>query len=578
MPRVIGAALFGLACFLFAVAVALVGVWGFIGDGREPPHPVDESASRPASASPSSPPVGPSAQASPRLEVSPPASCGPAVDLVLSCTFTFRNTGDVIADGRFIFPRPESHRPWCEVLQVAFTPSHAVEGTDPAGNPQVSIDVKGVSPGQTRRAVMRVRARLRPLVLDVDARAAGTHAPLPAEARACLAATSDLPADDPEVRRAAAAIAGDESNRWYVLVALFDHVRGLTFDEHHRVGDVRQAIRTGRVQCADAAALLATLARAAGIPARVAGGIFAADEASSTRDTHAWVEAWVPSLGWVPLDPTMARFDDAARASRLAALMKGYVPLWSRTWTPFMGLVTGPAGARADAAMFNVSFSWRVEPGDGASSLLDVFPVPRAPAESQTASPAPAWLRLAAEETAGRAGARSREEATLTAAAAQAPTVDSEVALAAFYLRTRQLGRALAALQDAIVRDPAAPAPWRTLVSAYGALEIWDGVALSAERAQAASPGGASPLYGEMAMIAGQAYLRMGDPTRARDAFRDALRTAPNDGWLHAMLGWALRDCGDRAQARVELSRGLALGIRGGERSFFERMRNDLSH
>ena len=484
------------------------------------------------------------------------------------------------ADARLTFPRPVSRPPCSEVLQVAFSPSETPVGLDRLGNPRVSVDVQGVRPGETRCAVMRVRLRLRPLVPDMDARAAAGASLLPADARACLGATPDLPVGAPEVGQVVGTVTDGETNPWYRLVALFDRVRRLHFIEGGRVRSVLDVLKSGDAQCADAAALLATLARAAGTPARTVGGIYTLDDTSSTRDTHVWVEAWMSGVGWVPLDPTMARFDDAARVSRLAAQMKGYVPLWMGTVAPFEGLVTGPAGACADRAEFKVSFSWQVEPAPRGSSLLEVFPVPRAPAQPRPGSPPPEWLRHDARDAAERKRGPSREEALLAAAAVGAPTVENEVALAAFYVRTRQLGRALSVLQDAIDRDSAAPAPWRTLVSAYGALEIWDGVALAAERAQdamrAVRPGESPPLHGEMAMVAGQAYMRLGDPARARDAFRVALRAAPDDGWLHAMLGWALRDCGERAQARAELSRGLVLGIQGGERSFFERMRKDL--
>jgi hypothetical protein len=45
---------------------------------------------------------------------------------------------------------------------------------------------------------------------------------------------------------------------------------------------------------------------------------------------------------------------------------------------------------------------------------------------------------------------------------------------------------------------------------------------------------------------------------------------------MHAMRGWALRECGDRDGARAEITTGLRLGIDGSERSFFEKMRDAL--
>ena len=63
--------------------------------------------------------------------------------------------------------------------------------------------------------------------------------------------------------------------------------------------------------CEQVASSLVVLARANGIPARLATG-FVPDERDPVtgryivraRDAHAWTEVWFPELGWVPFDPT----------------------------------------------------------------------------------------------------------------------------------------------------------------------------------------------------------------------------------------------------------------------------------
>ncbi len=63
--------------------------------------------------------------------------------------------------------------------------------------------------------------------------------------------------------------------------------------------------------CEHFASAEAVLLRAAGIPARVVTGFSSEPEGSSTawrtlrvNQAHAWVEAWIPGLGWVSSDPT----------------------------------------------------------------------------------------------------------------------------------------------------------------------------------------------------------------------------------------------------------------------------------
>ena len=65
--------------------------------------------------------------------------------------------------------------------------------------------------------------------------------------------------------------------------------------------------------CQDYAHLMIAVARAWGIPARyVSGYLYDAEEQTlrSANATHAWVECWLPQLGWMPFDPTNAKVDD----------------------------------------------------------------------------------------------------------------------------------------------------------------------------------------------------------------------------------------------------------------------------
>lgn len=65
--------------------------------------------------------------------------------------------------------------------------------------------------------------------------------------------------------------------------------------------------------CEQYASAMAVMLRTQGVPARVAVGFTAGTEGSSdgtdfrsvsTRDAHAWVEAWFPGYGWTTFDPT----------------------------------------------------------------------------------------------------------------------------------------------------------------------------------------------------------------------------------------------------------------------------------
>ncbi|QPC84142.1 transglutaminase family protein [Phototrophicus methaneseepsis] len=67
--------------------------------------------------------------------------------------------------------------------------------------------------------------------------------------------------------------------------------------------DVALAARGG--VCQDFTHIMLTLTRQLGIPSRyVSGYLFHRDDRSDEDASHAWVECWLPGLGWIGLDPT----------------------------------------------------------------------------------------------------------------------------------------------------------------------------------------------------------------------------------------------------------------------------------
>jgi hypothetical protein len=78
-------------------------------------------------------------------------------------------------------------------------------------------------------------------------------------------------------------------------------------------GDAVQALRTGRGDCTEFAVLLAALARAQGIPARVAVGMAYSSRFTGRRDTfnpHMWVQVY-DGERWVSHDAALEGFDSA---------------------------------------------------------------------------------------------------------------------------------------------------------------------------------------------------------------------------------------------------------------------------
>jgi transglutaminase-like putative cysteine protease len=84
----------------------------------------------------------------------------------------------------------------------------------------------------------------------------------------------------------------------------FEYESGITQAD----SPIDHALREGRGVCQDFAHIMITIARSWGIPTRYVSGYLyhrpKTQDRSGPDATHAWIECYLPSLGWVGFDPT----------------------------------------------------------------------------------------------------------------------------------------------------------------------------------------------------------------------------------------------------------------------------------
>jgi transglutaminase-like putative cysteine protease len=83
----------------------------------------------------------------------------------------------------------------------------------------------------------------------------------------------------------------------------FDYESGIT-EVHSPIDD---ALKAGRGVCQDFAHIMIAVARHWGVPARYVSGYLhtlGGKDRSGEDATHAWMEAYLPSMGWIGFDPT----------------------------------------------------------------------------------------------------------------------------------------------------------------------------------------------------------------------------------------------------------------------------------
>lgn len=116
-----------------------------------------------------------------------------------------------------------------------------------------------------------------------------------------LAPTATIQADHPRLRSLAATIVGSEHDALTAVRLLVDWVhRYLRKTPTASFPDAIEILDMGQGDCNEHAVLLTALMRAAGIPARVVGGLVYGDGAFLY---HAWTDVWLGR--WVPVDAAL---------------------------------------------------------------------------------------------------------------------------------------------------------------------------------------------------------------------------------------------------------------------------------
>lgn len=156
-------------------------------------------------------------------------------------------------------------------------------------------------------------------------RAGGTVYPPGLEDKYC-----QLPDVSPKVKELAIQAAGDKSNEYDRVTALSEYLkRNYRYDlncprQENNENTVEFFLsKTKRGTCEHFATALAVMCRSLGVPARLAVG-FNTGELNpltgyyevSSRDAHAWVEVYFPTIGWIEFDPTPGRSDPSTFAGK----------------------------------------------------------------------------------------------------------------------------------------------------------------------------------------------------------------------------------------------------------------------
>lgn len=133
---------------------------------------------------------------------------------------------------------------------------------------------------------------------------------LPVRGSGDVEPTFSLPADHEEIVARARKVVGDAPDRATAARRIHDFVHGyLTKAPTIGIPNGLEVLRSGQGDCNEHTALYVSLARAEGIPSRIAAGLVYNEALGSSFYYHAWPEVRLGAdEAWVPIDPTFGQF------------------------------------------------------------------------------------------------------------------------------------------------------------------------------------------------------------------------------------------------------------------------------
>jgi transglutaminase-like putative cysteine protease len=164
-----------------------------------------------------------------------------------------------------------------------------------------------------------------PVRYDIDPEVA-LPSMYPSSVASYLRPEEDVQVDSPEIRAALREIGADHGNVRARLDRIFAFTSGLPQRPFKGTTDALTALRLREASCNGKSRLFVALARAAGLPARLVGGLIL--ETGHKRTSHQWLEVYVAGH-WVPFCPTNHHF--AGLPASYLTLYRGDEALFKHT-------------------------------------------------------------------------------------------------------------------------------------------------------------------------------------------------------------------------------------------------------
>jgi transglutaminase-like putative cysteine protease len=193
--------------------------------------------------------------------------------------------------------------PYQTVQSMQITPRDYQPITDEYGNHYAEFDLSDMAPGETVQIQIEYRVSVHEPTYDLaDCTGAVPDGFTKAELH--------VESDNAQIVALSGELSAGKDTACEQVRAFYDYVgNNLVYSYNGQDWGAQAALGEMGADCTEYASLMMALSRAAGIPARYLEGLWAGGETGQqdARTEHAWMEVYLPGVGWTPMDPTLGR-------------------------------------------------------------------------------------------------------------------------------------------------------------------------------------------------------------------------------------------------------------------------------
>lgn len=190
---------------------------------------------------------------------------------------------------------------------ITYSPKPTDIIADKWGQETAHFEFKNIPSGEVREAEMFVNASIYDIRYFLFPDKIGSLEEIPSEITSLYLENNEkYGIDHPVIQNAVKNVVGDEKNPYWIARKIFNYLIDNMYYE--MVGGWNTAptvLERGNGSCSEYSFVYIAMCRAAGLPARYVGSVVVRGDDSSFDDVfHRWVEIYLPSYGWVPVDPS----------------------------------------------------------------------------------------------------------------------------------------------------------------------------------------------------------------------------------------------------------------------------------